>query len=111
MRLIIFAALAAVSACSVSAPVTGSMATGEPVTGVAAASMSSGGTVEVQSDGMICRGTYDAFSPAPLLSVPLACDDGVTGMAQVERSEDLMSGAGTFELSDGRSGTFTYAVE
>jgi hypothetical protein len=27
------------------------------------------------------------------------------------RSEDLMSGAGAFELSDGRSGTFTYAVE
>ena len=81
------------------------------MTGVAVASMSSGGTVEVQSQGVICRGTYDAFSPAPLLSVPLACEGDVTGLAQVERSEDLMSGAGTFELSDGRSGTFSYAVE
>lgn len=100
-----------IAGCSVSAPVTGSLSTGEPIGGVARAGLGSGGTVEVSGSGMSCRGTYDAYSLALLLSVPLTCGGGVTGMAQVEREPDMTGGTGSFTLSDGRSGTFRYNVE
>ena len=104
----VFILLLALGACSVTAPITGQMSTGEAITGVAVGSMS-GGRVDVHIDGgASCTGAYDAMSRARELSIPLVCDSGETVLAQVSRAPDLMSGAGTFEMSDGRTGTFMF---
>lgn len=97
--------------CSASAAISGNLDSGEPFTGVASGGLS-GGTVRIElPDGRVCRGEYDAFSHSPELSVPLDCLRGLTGLAQVSRSDDFQSGAGTFELSNGKTGTFTYALK
>lgn len=99
---------AALAACTVTAPITGRMSTGEAITGTAVGSLS-GGRVEVRMEGgPACAGTYDATSRARELSIPLLCDSGETALAQVTRTPELTSGSGTFEMSDGRTGTFEF---
>lgn len=93
------------------APVTGQMESGEPISGIASAGLDGKGTVRVEGAGFECNGTYNAFSEAPILTIPLVCSNGLTALAQVNRSEDLMSGNGDFELSDGRVGKFEFAVQ
>lgn len=100
--------LALIAGCSVTAPIEGTLSTGEPITGLATGNMSGEGTVQVSGGGISCSGTYNPLSQARELSVPLKCDGGQTGLAQVTRELSLTSGSGTFELSDGQSGTFTF---
>lgn len=103
--------IAVLGACTVTAPITGQFDNGEPISGMATGSLG-GGTVMVQSQaGQSCEGEYNPFSEARELTIQLVCDDGRTGVAQVTRNEDLVSGEGKFELSDGRAGTFTFAAD
>ena len=97
--------------CTVSAPVTGRFANGSPLEGVATGSINGEGTVQVRGVGLECNGTYNALSSARSLTVPLTCSDGATGLAQVDRDESLAAGSGTFDLSNGQSGVFSFALE
>ena len=106
------AVLLILSACTVRAPIEGQFENGEPISGVATATMEKG-TVEVRSEktGLVCEGSYNPVSQAKEWTVPLECNDGRTGTAQVHRSDDLTSGNGTFRLSDGRTGQFKFELE
>lgn len=101
----------ALCGCSISAPITGNLSTGEPISGMATGSISGEGTVEVQAKHVTCNGSYNPLSEAEILTVPLNCSDGATGLAQVTRDPSRTSGKGDFELSNGMTGNFEFAVE
>lgn len=60
-----------------------------------------GGHFSVTGDRMSCSGVYNPADNTPTVSIPAVCTDGRNGVATVTRAPGGLSGAGTFQLSDG----------
>jgi hypothetical protein len=57
--------------------------------------------------GVRCAGQFDPLQSSAMISVPVACDDGRTGMVTVARTRDL-SGTGTIAFADGSKGSVAF---
>ncbi len=100
------------TACSVRAPIKGEFNNGDPISGVAVGYLSGNGTIKVETkDGIKCEGEYNALSQAKELTIYLDCQNDLTAKAQVTRDDNLQSGEGTFEMSNGRKGTISFEAK
>ncbi len=91
--------------------ITGQMDNGEPITGTGVARLDGNGTIEVGTDEVTCTGTYDSMDMKSLqLTIPLTCSNGMTGVVNVTRNSDLISGYGTFVIGGKYPGTFEYFI-
>ncbi|MDJ0631077.1 MAG: hypothetical protein QNJ44_22660 [Rhodobacter sp.] len=107
MRILWIAGVAALAGCSASWPVNGELG-GDPVTGTATAAVS-GGSFRVQNArGLVCAGTYDAYSAEITITAPVTCSDGRKGRAVISRKTNLLAGTGIVRLDDGTEGRFVF---
>ena len=66
------------------------------------ASLASGTFSVVNTDGLLCHGTYDQWESSALLKVRVNCNDGRYGTVAILRSgKNMMNGSGEGELNDG----------
>lgn len=63
------------------------------------------------SSGNKCSGTYDQFSTAKRLTVPVSCTNGQTGTLEIVRNNSLKGGKGTAIFSDGTTGNFEFGKD
>lgn len=77
--------------------------------GSTSASLTGGGIFTATSaDGLECNGSYDAFDTARVISAPLSCSDGRTGILTVTRTPELTAGVGNLTLNDGTTATVAF---
>jgi hypothetical protein len=92
------------TACaSVSLPVTGVTSNGEQWSGYFTIR-----EFTLAGDGVICKGATPTGTQR-VQTASFVCDDGRTGTATTNRTS-MTGGVGTFQVSDGTVGEFTYGT-
>lgn len=89
-------------------PAAGVTSTGERFRGTATASLQAGTFSVTGESGTVCSGTYDQFSTAKRLTIPVTCSNGLTATLELVRDNDLQNGTGTVVFSDGTTGEIEY---
>lgn len=92
----------------ITVPVHGKLSDGTVASGAATASINGDGDFYVDVAGLRCSGKYDAMDMKRSITVPVTCPDGRTGVADVRRSPDGMSGTARIALADGTTGQFVF---
>jgi hypothetical protein len=92
---------------SITLPVVVIQAGGHVLSGTTTAAPS-GGHFSVTDGSLTCSGTYDAWDVSPVLSIPVSCSDGRSGVLSATRYPDGMSGSGTVRLNDGSVAKFAF---
>lgn len=92
----------------ITVPVSGRIG-GQPVSGETSGTVTGEGVFAVTlANGGRCSGTYDPLTMVKKFTVPVECTDGRTGVLDVERKDDGVSGTATGRLSDGTLGQFVF---
>lgn len=66
------------------------------------------GSYSVSKGKLSCAGSYGLSSVRSLMYIPIVCSDGRKGTASVRNEPSLMSGTGSFTMSDGSTGEFAF---
>lgn len=69
------------------------------------------GSYSVSNGRFSCSGTYALSGVRERIYVPVLCSDGRKGYAAVHNGPSLMSGSGSFTLSDGTTGEFVFGKD
>lgn len=99
--------MAALAACSYTAPVAAIDEGGHVMRGQATASFD-GGRYTLSDGRTTCAGNYNAFDTSQTIPLSILCDDGRTGIGSATRTVDGTGGSGQFSMSDGSQWRFVF---
>lgn len=105
--LALISAVALCPGCTVTEPVVVIGANGQTLRGTATATIS-GGHFIVTDGHLTCGGSYDSWSMAETIEMPVLCSDGRKGIVIATRDPSGMSGHGVVRMTDGTKADFIF---